>query len=141
MKYLTPRLLLASVITTISLSAQAEVAVVVNHDSKVRLDERDVRKVFLGKLTTLADGAEIFPVDLPVGNATREYFLNKVLHKSEASLNSHWSRMMFSSNAKPPKAVANVAAVKEEIRKNPYAIAYLDMKDVDGTVTVLFTVQ
>lgn len=125
----------------IALPASAEIAVIVHPDNANTLTKSQVRKIFLGKLKTFPDGTAIQPLDLPAETTTRETFLDKVLRKSEANLNAHWARMLFSSKGKPPKGLSNAAAVKAEVASNAATIAYIDAADIDGSVKVLFTIK
>ena len=122
-------------------SVFAEVAVVVHPDNSNSLDKTVVRKIFLGKTKAFPNGDAVKTFDLPRGNQARNEFRDKVLVKSEARLNSHWARMIFSSKANPPRLLSSAAEVKAEVASNPNAIAYIAVEDVDESVKVLFTMK
>lgn len=125
----------------VSTVGYAEVAVIVNPKNSNILDERDIRKIYLGKSKTYPDGSKAEPLEFSAGSTTRDEFLVKVLKKDEATLNSHWARMLFSSKAQPPKPVTSVAEMKSQVAANPAAIGYIDAAQVDGSVKVLLRIN
>lgn len=119
----------------------AEVVVIVNPANKNTLTDREVRKVYLGKTKAFPDGSKIDAYEMSVGSSAREEFLEKVLKKDEATLNSHWARMLFSSKAQPPIPVGSTAEMKRKVTSDPNAIGYIDAADVDGSVKVLLRIN
>ena len=122
-----------------SVSSHAEIAVIVNNDNNNSLDLKNIRKIFLGKTKAFPDGTEAKPLDQPEDSAIKSEFTSKVLRKTAASLNSYWSRMLFSSKGRPPRAMS-ADNVKKTIASNKNAIGYIDSKDIDSTVKVLLTI-
>ena len=122
-------------------SVFAEVAVVVHPSNNNSLDKKAVRKIFLGKNKAFPNGLAVKTFDLPEGDQVRGEFRDKVLVKSESRLNAYWARMLFSSKAYPPKVLSSATEVKAEIARNPNAIAYIAVADVDDSVKVLFTMK
>lgn len=119
--------------------AQAKIAVIINPANSFDLEAVEIRKLFLKKTKTLPNGLEAIPVDLPDNNPNKALFSKLVLRKSEASLNSYWSRMLFSSKGQPPKKM-NPEEIKAFVANNKQAIAYIDTQDVDNSVKVILTV-
>lgn len=119
----------------------ADVAVVVNPSNNAVIDEVSVRKIFLGKLKKFSNGNKTETYDLPESDSSRDTFREAVLKKSEARLNSHWARMLFSSKAKPPRVLGSADEIKAAVAENPNAIAYMDTADVDAAVKVVFTIK
>lgn len=119
--------------------AQAKLAVIVNPANSFDLEAVEVRKLFLKKTKTLPNGLEAIPIDLPDSNPNKALFSKLVLRKSEASLNSYWSRMLFSSKGQPPKKM-QPEEIKAFVASNKQAIAYIDTQFVDGSVKVILTV-
>lgn len=113
-------------------------AVVVAANSKAGpMDAEAVRRVFLGRETTLAGGRAlvVYQKDGPV----REAFDKKVLGKSGAELTGYWSRLTFTGKAKAPAERSGDAAIKAEVAATPGAIGYISDAAVDPTVKVLHT--
>lgn len=125
----------------VAMSTYADTAVIVNPANLDKLDQAQIRNIFLGKVKSFSDGASISAFDLPAGNAAREDFVGKLLRKSEANLNSYWARMLFSSKGRPPKEVATAAAVMKEVAGNKAAIGYVDAAVVDSSVRVVFIIK
>lgn len=121
-----------------SLPVVAGIAVVVHPDNANKLDDAEVRRIFLGKARAYPDGSEVQPLDQEVGAAVRNEFMNKILKKSEGQLNAYWARMLFSSKATPPKVVKGSDEIKKMVASNPRAIAYIDSSAVDSSVKVLY---
>ncbi len=119
----------------------AEVAVIVNADNTAKMDQTQIRNIFLGKVKTFSNGVTAHPVDITVGDAARAEFIKKVLRKDEANLNAHWARMLFSSKGRPPEEVASAAAVIQEVSSNKSAIGYIDAKDVTSAVKVVAVIK
>lgn len=126
-------------ILSISQLCLAEIAVIVNPNNNNQLSKLEVRQIFLGKTHAFPNGLEATPLDLPDGDPNKTLFAENVLRKSVSSLNSYWSRMLFSSKGKPPQTMS-VDAAKKAVASNKTAIAYIDKSEIDSTVKVLFTV-
>lgn len=114
----------------------AEVVVIVNPDNHIVIDAKKIRSIFLGKIKTFSNGEEVKPLDLLDGEAGKSEFIQKVLRKTSSSLNSHWSRMIFSSKGRPPIELSTVK-MKEAVASNKNAIGYIDSKDIDDSVKIL----
>lgn len=134
-----------SVITLLNLGVAvpcfAEVAVIVNAENTTRIDQNQIRNIFLGKAKTFDNGITARPVDISVGNITRAEFIKKVLRKDEANLNAHWARMLFSSKGRPPEEVASAAEVIKKVSASKSAIGYIDARDVTSDVKVVAVIK
>ena len=119
--------------------ASADVAVVVSSKSGAgNLTAAQVSDIFLGKSSSFPGGGAAVPIDQSEGSPVRDEFYTKVTGKSAAQVKAYWSKIIFSGKGKPPKDVADSAAVKKQLAENPNAIGYIDKAAVDGTVkTVL----
>lgn len=137
MKYIKWSFKVLLLTLSIALSAHADVAIVVHRDNDNELNDYQLRKIFLGKLKTFPDGTEVVLYDLPSGTPARETFITQLLRKTEANLNSHWARMLFSSKGRPPKTLKSGTEVLDEVANNPAAIGYVDVKDLNDTVKVI----
>ncbi|WP_218353839.1 phosphate ABC transporter substrate-binding protein [Alteromonas lipotrueiana] len=113
-----------------SVSAFAEVAVVVNSGNSAALSQDDVSKVFLGKNKSLT------PVMTQGGPA--DEFIEKVLARSPSQYKAYWAKLAFTGGGRPPKT-DNAASVLSEVASNPDAIGVVDSGAVNGDVKVLFT--
>ena len=102
------------------------------------LSSSEVKKLFLGKLKKLPNGANPVVIEYPDGTPIRTQFHNAMTNKSEAQLQAYWSKLIFTGKGTPPKTVATAAEVIAEVANNPNAIGYLDSSEVTASVKVLF---
>lgn len=124
-----------------SVSALAEIAIVVSPDSPVAsLTKEDVEKIFLGKTKKFPDGSSAMPLDLSEGSAVREEFYSKVINKTASQLNSYWSRLIFTGKGKPPRAVEDADELMDEVGDGDEAVGYMDASKVDDRVKVVLTI-
>lgn len=119
----------------------ADIVVITHPDNTEKLSQADVRQIFLGKRKAFADGEAIEMFDLPDGSDEKVSFTKKVLRKSVSSLNSYWSRMLFSSKGQPPRSLNDAKEVLEAVSTNKNAIAYISSSDVSSNVKVVLTVS
>lgn len=115
------------------------IVVIGNPANKNHLTEDQVAKIFLGKSHEFPDGTSAKPVDQAEGRASREEFLTKILNKNERTLKSYWSMLVFTGNGTPPETLADDQAVKKFVSSNSEAIGYIDSKEVDASVKVIFS--
>ncbi|CAK0773000.1 Phosphate ABC transporter substrate-binding protein [Gammaproteobacteria bacterium] len=101
------------------------------------LDKQVLSDIFLGKSATLPNGEAVVPVEQKEDSPLREEFHTKVTNKSSNQLRAYWSKQIFSGKGKPPKEVADSAAVKQLVVTNPNTIGYIDKAAVDDSVKVL----
>jgi ABC-type phosphate transport system substrate-binding protein len=124
MKYIKVTAILLSI--GFSLTASADIAVIVNPANSSALTDRDISRIFLGKNKTFANGASVMAANLKDESAAREEFESKVLKKS-------------SGKAKPLAEFDNDAEVLSFVAANPDAIGYIDAAKVSDKVKVIKT--
>lgn len=114
----------------------AETVVIAGANSDVSsLSSAEVKKIYLGK------NKSVHAVDQSKGSELRQDFLSKVVGKSEGQFKAYWSKKIFSGKGIPPKILANSYAVKSKVSSSAGTIGYIDSKDVDATVKVVYTVK
>ena len=79
----------------------------------------------------------MIPVDQNEGAATRGEFYKKVANKDAAQLNAYWSKLIFTGQGQPPKAVGGDDAVIELVSKNPNMIGYVSGAATTSKVKVV----
>lgn len=129
--------LLLAVPLTLSAMASAEVAVIVNPANGNALTDKEISRIYLGKLKAFADGQAIEAINIASGNAARTEFEQKVLKKSSSQVKAYWSKLVFTGKGKPPKELASAAEVIKLVASTPNAIAYVDSAKLDGSVKVV----
>jgi hypothetical protein len=94
-----------------------------------------IANVYLGRST------ELKPLDLPESSAARQFFYKKATDRDAAQVKAVWSRITFTGQGKPPKELADAAAVKKAVAADPKAIGYILKSDVDSTVKVILSLE
>ena len=137
-KRLTGILLTALLAASVT-AVQAGVAVIGNPaDGSGKLSKQQVKRIFLGKISSLPNGSVAEVVDLPAGDPARKAFYAKVIHKTPAQLKSYWAKRVFTGKGSPPKTLPDAAAVKQWVVAGKGRIGYIDSGAVDDSVQVLF---
>ncbi len=115
----------------------AEVAVIVNTANNSEISDDDIKRMFLGKNKSFANGESVKAINLKSGNAVRAEFEKKVLGKSNSQVKAYWSKLIFSGKPKPLKELTSDSEVLTLVSSTPNAIAYIDASKVDSSVTVV----
>lgn len=109
--------------------------VVIANTSVPSADIADVRKVYLGKKTRIAD-VSVTPILNQDSNLTQE-FLDKVVGQSNNAFQAYWVEKVFTGQATKPREMSNDAAIKAYVATTPGAIGYINRSSVDNSVKVL----
>jgi hypothetical protein len=126
-----------SLLAVLGITAQAQAGdiVVVMGAGAVALTKDQVASVYIGRST------DFVPVDLPEANATRDAFYKKATNRDQAQVKALWMRLTFTGQGRPPKQMADAAAVKKAVAADPKTIGYIDEADVDATVKVVLRLE
>lgn len=122
------------------LAATAEVVVIVNPAVNATGSKDDVANLFMGKTPTLG-GVSLTPIDQEEGSDVREEFYQNAAGKTQAQMNAHWSRVVFTGKGQPPRAVGDDDQVKEAVAKNKSLIGYIDSDALDSSVKKVLSVK
>ncbi|RFA24639.1 hypothetical protein CAI21_20920 [Alkalilimnicola ehrlichii] len=134
------RAALAAMLLLAVAAAKADVVVVVSADSPVdSLTAAQVGDIFLGRTSSFPSGGEVLPIDQAEGSAAREAFYNAVIGRSQAQMRAYWSQQIFTGRGQPPRAVSNVAELRQVIGANPSVLSYVASSDVDDSLKVVYT--
>jgi ABC-type phosphate transport system substrate-binding protein len=121
-------------------AATAEVVAVVSaRNSATLLSKAQVADIFLGRALRFPDGSQAVPIDQADGSTARVEFYDRFSGKSQAQLNAHWSKIIFTGRGQPPREVASGAEVKKRLAENPNAIGYIEREQLDGSVKVIYS--
>ena len=112
----------------------AEIIVIVNPGNTTTMTQKQVQRIFLGKLKTFPNASIVIPIDLPQKSDTRIEFSRLVIKKDMRQVSSYWSRLIFTGKGLPPKQVNTGEEARELVARNPDAIAYIDASLLDDTV-------
>jgi hypothetical protein len=127
-------LALAGGLTIASLAHAGDVVVVMAAGITPPTKEQIVN-VYLGRSTDLK------PIDLPESSPVRQYFYKKATDRDAAQVKAVWARITFTGQGRPPKELADAAAVKKAVAADPKAIGYILSSDVDTTVMVILSLE
>lgn len=130
------KLILATALSVCSLSAFAEVAVIVNPANANNLDADAIKKIYLGKSKSFDDGTKVNPVNQD-GNSIADEFNDKVVGKSGSQLNAYWSKLVFTGKGTPPDKLSNDQAVIDFVSSNADGIGYIDSAKITDSVKVI----
>lgn len=130
------KLILASMLTLCSSAVFAEVAVIVNPANTNTVSQDDIKKIYLGKSKSFADGTKITPVNQNA-NAIADEFNDKLVGKSSSQLNAYWSKLVFTGKGTPPNKLDNDQAVIDFVAANADAIGYIDSAKASDKVKVV----
>ena len=117
--------------------ASAEIAIVVNPANGNAVDVAEIKRIFLGKQSSFADGSPAVALDQAEGSAPVAEFNEKVLNRSASQLKAYWSKLIFTGKGQPPEKVAGDADVLKMVAGSPDKIGYVDSASVDGSVKVI----
>jgi hypothetical protein len=112
-------------------------AVVVGRSSRVTaVSLDDLREIYLRRRRVWPDGVPVVPINLPPDNPARERFSRRVLGRAPADLLSYWNARYF-EGIPPPLVLHTSAAVRAYLERQPEAIGYLPLNEVDDSLRVL----
>ena len=136
------RIFLCSLLLLISsLSAAAEIVVVVHQDSPLdKLSQRDVINIFLAKTNRNIDGERVTALEID-NSDYKEVFYKTISGKTIPQLKSYWSALIFTGKGKPPKSFNESESLVAELRSNLYAITYLPADQVTSSMKIVYNFQ
>ncbi|MBL4606680.1 MAG: hypothetical protein JKY01_02490 [Pseudomonadales bacterium] len=127
--------ILALTLASVSL---ADIAVIVNPGNPVSdLSDRDLKRVYLGKTSTLPGGVSVVLSDQKFGAETRGQFYQRCCGVSAQQARSRWAGILFSGSGQPPAEVGQGKDVVGWVAGNKSAMGYIDSALVNDTVKVI----
>lgn len=100
--------------------------IVVNVSNSMQtISQVTLSQIFLKKVTTWNDGAEIFPVDLVEESLIRKVFSLKIHKRSIAKIKSYWKRQVFAKKNYPPPQMEDEQDVIAFVASDASAIGYV----------------
>ena len=125
---------------TLCVNVFASIAVIIHPENNNAIDAQQIRSIYLSKTRTFESGDKANPIDVKDNDDLRDKFSKALLRKSPSSLNSYWSRMIFSAKGRPPEKLS-MSAVKAKVASDKLSIGYIDETLVDDSVKVVFRVE
>lgn len=125
----------------LSLSAQAELAVVTSSSSSLSaLSQDEVKQLFSGQIHEIR-GQRLEPLDLPESDPVRVGFYKSLLNKSPDQMRSHWVRLVFTGRGQPPRSVDSSREQKMILANSSQYVGYLPAETVDSSLKVLLLLE
>ena len=131
-------LLSAITLAILSFNVSAGMVVIGNNAGVDSLSKSDVKKLFMGKKSKLANGTKAQIIELVDGSEGRLAFHEVATGRSESQLQSAWSRLVFTGKAAAPIQVADYSEAITTVASKTNAIGYVDESALTGDVKVLF---
>jgi hypothetical protein len=102
-----------------------DVVLVVNQGVQIsNISASDLRAIFLGAKTKLADGSHAVPVTLKGGPA-HEVFLHNHVGESPDEFRARWRKAVFTGQGAMPRAFESESALLEFVAVTPGALGYV----------------
>lgn len=118
-------ILLALLAATAAPHARADYFIVVNEKNPVRqLSHKEVLHLFMGRSRQFPGGGTAVAYDMP-DITQREGFYRALSGMNLSQVTSYWARLMFSGRSLPPQRLEHVAAMAEQVGRDPLAIGWL----------------
>jgi hypothetical protein len=137
-----PRLLFLTALLGCSVSAWADIYVIVNHANPIQhLTQKDVLNLYMGRTHAFADGDYALGFDLPRGNPVRSEFYQTLTGLSDAQVASYWARLMFTGQTLPPQPLPSEGEMLSVVGRNPSAIGYVGKAPADADVRVVLVIR
>lgn len=131
-------LLLGAVLTMVNHPAAAEVLVVVSAEAPfTRLTSSDLRDIYLGRRSLIANGVQVVPLDQTEGTAARSEFYIHYTGQTPAQIKAHWARQIFTGRGQPPQALTDSRAVVERLVGDAKALGYIEPSFLDERLRVV----
>ena len=124
-------------ITLASFSGIAEISVIVNNDNASTLDEKLVKRIYLGKAKSFPAGGKVTALTLKDDAPVSEAFRQNVLKKSNSQYKSHWSKLAFTGKGTPPTEVSSESEMISTVKSDVTAIGFVDSASVTSDVKVV----
>ncbi len=122
----------------------AGVVVIVNPQNPTSsLSSHDLANIYRLKKTTWGTGwwvpgIKIKPVNLRREDPIRKTFSEIILKKDTAAMEKFYLKRALSGKGQPPKVLNSSIAVRDFVKYYKNTIGYIDEKDVDDSVKVIF---
>ncbi len=132
-------LTVAAVLVMLSPLASAELVIIVHPGGPDTITRQQVRDIYLNRSSQMPDGQRAVAFELPPGNSMRDDFNELITERSDAWLQSFWSRQVLTGKGQPPTEMSSVSSMKSVVSSTLGSIGYLDSTLVDDSVKVALT--
>ncbi len=110
-----------------------------------KLSHGDLINIYMGRNRRLTRQDIALPLDIGSDFHDKAVFYKKLIQRDLPEVNSYWTRVMFSGDASPPRQIDNYEHIRELIKNNKGAIAYMPESELqkfsDGEFKVVFVLE
>ncbi|MBV1870684.1 MAG: phosphate ABC transporter substrate-binding protein [Gammaproteobacteria bacterium] len=116
----------------------ADISVIVHPSSNVSsLSNKDLKRLYLGKTSTLPSGDSVTLLDQKFGFGVRKQFYKLCCKVTALKAQSRWAGILFSGGSQPPFEAGGGNDVLSLVASNKRAMGYVDSTLVNDTVKVI----
>lgn len=127
------------IVMCLSSKSSAQTVMIVHPDCPfIRASSAEVKKIFLGEITTWRDKYPVIPVNQERGTEERKALLHRIVKMREKEYQKHWHGKAEGSGLKPPLVFGSNADVVRFVRENKNAIGYIEAMYPREGVKLLF---
>jgi ABC-type phosphate transport system substrate-binding protein len=133
--------LILFLVSTLAL-AEEELVIVVNNENPIQqMTRSQVIDLFMGKYIAFPDGTKAIAVDLSSKQKMKKVFYKKLVGRSLASVNTYWSRILFTGRAKPTVKKETKEDIVQYIAKTKNAIGYIPKSMLNKNLKVVYNLD
>ncbi|MCP4114729.1 MAG: hypothetical protein GY737_04865, partial [Desulfobacteraceae bacterium] len=115
-------------------AASAETVIICNPGvQETEIPQKELQKIFLGKMTKWSDNSRINIVVLKDPDQ-HKLFLKSYIRRTNSQWKSHWKKMVFTGKGVKPRQFDDTGAYLEYIASTPGAVGYVDAGLAKDTV-------
>lgn len=118
-----------------------KIVLVASKESPIqKLSKTQIKKIYLGRVRTLPNGEKVVAVDNSQEDI-KEIFYSKVVGKKGSALKAYWAKLIFTGRGHPPQDLQNDDEIKKWLQDNKNAIGYIEVKNLDQSLKILYKVM
>ena len=122
--------------------AQADFYIVAQAGSpQAAMTQKQAIDLFMGRNRALSNGDFALMLDLPRDHPRWASFYQALTGLNAAQVNSYWSRLLFSGQNMPPRALADEAMVLDTLRRTPNAVGWVTKEPADKQFRTLLVIR
>jgi len=142
MKTARSQIIILFILLLLPVKALSDIVVIVNPANEITtLTKRQVVDLYMGRESHFPNGTRPLRFDQPNSSAIRTRFYYQLTEMPLASINAYWARLVFTGRAAAPLTLSSNKEMLEVVEKNQYAIGYVDKKDLNDRVKVIFVLN
>ena len=126
---------LTLLLIVVSAAFAGDVQIIANATLPGDLTSEDLKRIYLGTKTSLADGTHVEPV-LSSGDA-HDTFVKQFVGKTDAALRNYYKSLVFTGKGAMPKSFGSDAEVLTYVARTKGAIGYVSAGHAAGGVKVV----